>query len=296
MRNTCAIGCRVLKFGGTSVGSVEMLQQVRRILAERYQQGPLVVVVSAVRGVTDFLLHGRDASREYICERMVAFHRPLVEGLLQPEGQMRWQAIEEKHVQRLWEWYPLRYEEEATWITQGECWSADLVALLLQEAGYPAVSVDAAACIQAVGYPGKVEEVLTYERIRSWYASWSAERVPVVTGFRAGTPEGRITTLGRGGSDYTAALFAAALQAEVLERWTDVDGVYERDPRQDKEAQRFAYLSLEEACRWNEEGLLGMHPRMFRPLLEAGIPVHIRCTRLPEAPGTVILPQLHQTA
>jgi aspartate kinase len=112
----------------------------------------------------------------------------------------------------------------------------------------------------------------------------------VVTGFIGSTADGRTTTLGRGGSDYSAALLAHSLAAEVMERWTDVDGIYTADPRADRSAQRLACIVLEEARAWNQAGRLGMHRKALDPLVTAGIPVRVRSTAAPEKSGTWIVP------
>ncbi len=285
----------VLKIGGSSVGSERALRNVQQMVQARHMEEDLILVVSAVRGITDFLLQERERSLKAILTHMRTMHERLVEALLGCEGLSRWRAVQEGHVNVLRQRYPRRYEEEAAWVVQGEQWAASLVSLVLEDAGCPAHPVDARALILARGYPGAVDEKETRHRIRTWAAAWDWTRIPVVTGFLAGQPDGRLTTLGRGGSDYTAALLSAALQVDVLERWTDVPGIFDRDPQRDPAARVLSFLSLEEACRLNEQGLLGMHPHMLRPLVEAGVQVHVRCTHLPEAPGTVIFHDAYAT-
>ena len=120
--------------------------------------------------------------------------------------------------------------------------------------------------------------------------------VPVITGFLGGTRSGETTTLGRGGSDYSASIIATALSAEGLERWTDVDGVYTADPNVDPDAQKLDQIVMSDAMAWNRTGKMGIHRKALDPLLEASIPMFVRSIDLPDDPGTAILPRCHHLA
>jgi aspartate kinase len=177
-------------------------------------------------------------------------------------------------------------------LATGERLSVALLALLLRDLGLDAASYDAAALIRTDGThgAGRVDHDVTRQQVRSWYAALPAGRVPVVTGFIGATADGATTTLGRGGSDYSAALLASAHGASVLERWTDEDGIYTDDPRTHRDAKRLASIVLSEAQAWNHAGRLGMHRQALDPLVAAAIPVHVRSTAAPDLPGTRILP------
>jgi aspartate kinase len=170
--------------------------------------------------------------------------------------------------------------------------SVPLLALALREGGIDAEPFDAAPLVrtdESVGQ-AQVDVDETYRLVRSWYGGLDHEIIAVVTGFVGATKDGQVTSLGRGGSDYSAALLACALKAEALERWTDVDGLYTWDPRKRCGARRLATIVLSDAVAWNHAGRLGMHRRALDPIVAASIPVYVRSTFLPERPGTVILP------
>jgi len=174
----------------------------------------------------------------------------------------------------------------------GERLAAPLLALALREAGLCASPQDAAALIRTDATFGaaRVDVAETYRQAKAWHTGLPASTIPVVTGFIGATATATTTTLGRGGSDYSAALLAAALRASVLERWTDVDGLYTDDPYQNGQAQRLTRICLEEAWVWNHAGRLGMHCNALDPLVEAEIPIHVRSIAAPEGLGTWILP------
>jgi aspartate kinase len=115
--------------------------------------------------------------------------------------------------------------------------------------------------------------------------------VPILTGYIGRSITGRTTTLGRGGSDYSAALIAEALSARKLDRWTDVDGIHTANPRLDPSARRFSFLLAEDASTWNAAKALGMHEQAFDPVVRGCIPVHVRSTLHPHGDGTLILPR-----
>jgi aspartate kinase len=167
-----------------------------------------------------------------------------------------------------------------------------LLAGTLAAAGHRSRAVDAAALIRTDTTHGAatVDWPSTRTQIQQWRAQWTTEYIPVVTGFIGSTKDGVTTTLGRGGSDYSAALLARGLEADRLERWTDVDGLYSQDPAKNEEAQRLSQIRMEKARAWAKEGRLGLHPRTLDPLATAGIPLHVRCTHRPEAPGTRVVP------
>lgn len=292
---------KVLKFGGTSVGSAARLQRVVEIVRQTAQDYRVVVVTSALGGVTNTLASALEAMRQgtlqgdVLAEGLWARHHVLATGLLRPESLRLYEAMLCEHLVRLRQLTgttPVTPALGDAVLALGERLAVPLLALALADAGLCAVPQDAAALIrtnEAFG-EARVEVAETYRRVQTWHAGLPDAAVPVVTGFVGATAAGATTTLGRGGSDYSAALLAAALDAAVLERWTDVPGLYADDPARNPEAQRLTRICLEEAWAWNHAGRLGMHRKALDPLVAAEIPVHVRATATPDEPGTWILP------
>ena len=301
---------RVLKFGGTSVGAVDRLRCVAEIVKRTSQTSRVVVVASALGGVTDRLVAAFDGnagaeSTAVLIRELDLRHRKVAGELLSRKARADYEValcqkldilrealstarVDGRTPQSEGRLSGLRDEVLAT----GERLSVPLVASLLRTRGLAAYPFDAAALVRTDAAHGKarVDLQMTYRQIQAWHANLPDEAIPVVTGFIGATEAGATTTLGRGGSDYSAALFASALSASALERWTDVDGLYTDDPRRNEHAERLAEIVLEEAWAWNHAGRLGMHRKALDPLVAAGIPVYVRSTSDPDAPGTAILP------
>ncbi|MFQ5569107.1 MAG: aspartate kinase [Rhodothermales bacterium] len=291
---------KVLKFGGTSVGSVEQLRRVVGIICTTARTHRVVVVTSAAAGVTDTLeeavqaVAGGTFSREKVAKVLWTRYHILATGLLRPAllrmYELFLQDVLRKQLQ------PLKLDTLAAksdrLLALGERLAAPLLACALRDRGLDALPHDAASLIRTddTHRAALVDGPETYRLIRRWYEHLPVSSVPVVTGFIGATSSGVTTTLGRGGSDYSAALLAAALKAVVLERWTDVDGLYTHDPREHQQAVHMPRLVLEEAWAWNHAGRLGMHRNALDPLVEAQVPVHIRCTAAPGGTGTWVLP------
>lgn len=294
---------RVLKFGGTSVGNSQVLRHGLRIIREAKTTCRPVVVVSAAAGVTDMLAEAADeaphprAQAERWKERIGARYRSLAADILTPEVlrenyEPTCRAYLSRFGDALTDRIPKASPVRDGVLATGERLMSPLMAAALTSADCRAEAVDGASLLQTCASHGsaKVKWAASRVKIRSWYSRYSNDVVPVVTGFIGSTAGGAITTLGRGGSDYTAALLARALYAERLERWTDVEALYSSDPAKNEDAQPLSRISLDEARDWTQDGELGLHPRTLDPLSEAGIPLHVRCTRRPSAPGTRIVP------
>ncbi len=297
---------RVLKFGGTSVGEAESLRQAAAIIRDAATTCHPVVVVSAADGITDALARAADEARG---DRATADawvrdirrrYRSLAQTALgdEPAG-AEYEAVLQAELSELRRALVQPDDDGAardSILAVGERLMAPLVAAVLNINGRPARPVDAASLIRTDDTHGRAEVnwEATQQQLQDWFHTLTetdAEIViPVVTGFIGGTADGTTTTLGRGGSDFSAALIAWALDADRLERWTDVEGLYTRDPAVHKNARQLDELDFEQARTWTKAGRLGMHPRTLEPLATADIPVHVRCTHRPEGDSTHIVP------
>ncbi len=300
------VGPVVMKFGGTSVATAERLQRVVGIIAaEHARGGGVAVVVSAMGDTTDRLLDalaaaaaGERAQAEAIAQAIADLAldaggaalaalggeagglREAVAALMGPLGEVL------HGVGLLRERTP---QTQDLVLSVGERLSATVLTALLQARGVPATYVDAR------------EWTVTDDRFTHALVDWPATaralsglrdgwagQVPVVTGFLGRTPDGRTTTLGRNGSDYTATLLARGLGAREACRWTDVSGVMTADPRLVPDAYPLARMSFMEALELANFGAKMFHPRTMIPLIESGIPMRIRNTLAPDAPGTLV--------
>jgi bifunctional aspartokinase / homoserine dehydrogenase 1 len=301
-----------MKFGGTSVGSPEAIRRTVALIQHQVGAGNEVVVVVSAMGtnpvkVTDFLLEGAHAALagDATQPREVAaflrhVHHEAIEGVLEP-GTLRStllaeiDAFVERYralcgaVEVLGELTPRALDTIAG---MGEQMSARIVAAALQSEGLPATALDATELIVtdhhfqdatplAAETAGRVQAVLP--------PLMAAGQIPVVTGFIAATADGITTTLGRGGSDYSAALLGRALPSDEVWIWTDVDGVMSADPRLVPGAHTIRALTYREVSELAYYGARVLHPRTIRPCIEAGIPLRIKNTFNPDHPGTVIV-------
>jgi aspartokinase/homoserine dehydrogenase 1 len=295
-------GLRILKFGGTSVGSAERIRALAALIAGRSDRERLVVVVSALAGVTNDLIDTaqRAASGERVDSRIEALaerHREAARALARADELA---AV----LQRLEQWFAdlhsllhgvsLVRDCSArvldAIVAHGELLAATLVAAALRAAGIPAVMVDARELIVTDDSFGRaaVDRPGTDARMHAY--PWSGDTIPVVTGFIAATVDGTTTTLGRGGSDFTATLLGAILRAEAVEIWTDVDGVMSADPRLVPQAFALPNLSYTELMELSHFGAKVMYPPSVAPAREAFLPLVIRNTFNPSFPGTWVLP------
>lgn len=304
-------GRRVMKFGGTSVGSPERLARVIGIVDRARHDGPVVMVVSAMEHTTDRLAEAAHlAARGDLeaAERVVDAIMDLTtsNGLLT----LRW--IEEEHRPAPGRFQPTPVVREMLKplrlllsgvallrectpqtldmvLSFGERLSATVVAGLLGASGIPARFVDSRDFLVTDDRFGaaQVLDGPSRERLRALVAT-PGDEVPVVTGFLGRTEDGRTTTLGRNGSDYTATLLANWLEASEVVIWTDVPGVMTADPALVRDAYPLAHLSYMEALELVDFGASMFHPRTMIPLMESGIPMRIRNTMHPEDPGTLV--------
>lgn len=303
--------CTVLKFGGTSVEDSAAMRRVIGIV--KRQRGPAVAVVSALGGVTDQLLAaaehaagGRLSAAEEAVRAMRERHREVAEHLLPGDSARGFQAClqcELEAVSKLLQGIAVlgEFSPRTTdrLVGAGEVLSSRLLADALQQAGCPAVWVDARECIvtdEAHGCAAPLREATNQRLQEVVWPLLGTGRVPVLAGFIAATAEGTPTTLGRGGSDFSAALVAAGLNASTLEIWTDVDGIMTADPRLCPDARLIPSISVAEAAELAQAGAKVLHPATLLPATERNIPVYVRNSRRPESRGTRIVAEGTQPA
>lgn len=289
---------KILKFGGTSLATADRIRRVGSIVGEARRNGPVTLVVSALGGVTnDLLAVAQVASRredDYVSlvTALRERHLETVRQLAPPAADALIEIVEgrlDDLADLLHGIYLLREASPRTLdgvLSYGERLSAEVVAASLQGAGIAASAWDARRLIVTDDAFGNAQVDLptSYEKIRQ--ALGGEPGVAVVTGFISATPDGRTTTLGRGGSDYTAALLGAALDAEAIELWTDVDGVMSADPRLVAEAFPQAHLSYAELMELSHFGAEVVYPPTVHPARSRSIPLFIKNTFNPSAPGT----------
>jgi len=298
-----------MKFGGTSVGDASCIARVAEIVAKASRVGPLVVVVSAMSGVTNRLIEAATCSetgdRERAVELLEALREQHFEALKiliqNPETRnLIALGIEEllREAQRLCEGTALIHELTVRTLDSvsslGERLSAPLVAGALSERGVRSEAIEATGLIVTDSYHGAAEPLMEPTQIRCEARLRPLLQqgiVPVVTGFIGATAEGVLTTLGRGGSDYSATILGGALDADEVIIWTDVNGVLTADPRLVPSARTIPEISYREAAELAHFGAKVLHPKTLRAVTQSGIPVWIRNTFEPEHPGTKITPQ-----
>ena len=285
----------VMKFGGTSVADAAALENVASVVASERESAP-VVVVSAMSGVTDALLAATDiASLQEVFER----HRSVSRALLEDDEAFaeRLNGAEQEIAELLGalaERPSERKRVQDAVVSFGEVLSSALLAELLNPHGIVARQVDARRCIITDEEHTNAAPLMTETFARSkseLLPLVESGVVPVLGGFIGATAQGVTTTLGRGGSDYTAALLGAALDVNEIQIWTDVTGVLTADPRVVPEAQTIERLSYSEAAELAYFGAKVLHPKTIQPAIESSIPVRICNSRAPQEAGTLVGPQ-----
>ena len=298
----------VMKFGGTSVGNPEAITKVAAIV-RRYSRRweGLVVVVSAMNGVTDSLIQCAQAATQgdvTTCQNLIAElqtrHFEAVTALL-ADNFPRTVLQEEidayiaelsaygRSIHVLGEVTPRGMD---TITSLGERMNARIVAAVLRRSGVPSEAVDATELIVTDSTFQNAMPLMepTRLKIQSRLRPLLEKGiVPVVTGFIGANAEGIPTTLGRGGSDYTAALLGDSLDAKEVWTWTDVDGVMTADPRVVPEARLIPEVSFNEISELAYFGAKVLHPKTIRPILERNIPLWVKNTFNPDVPGTRII-------
>ena len=297
---------QVMKFGGTSVGDATCIARSAQIVASAAQGMNVVAVVSAMSGVTNRLIDAAKRASEGDAEAGAALiealrqqHRTALAALVSYEGDRN--AVEQSLEQifaegkRLYAGTAMLRELTPRTLdvisSLGERLCAPVFAGALRQLGAKSRSIEATELIVTDSYHGGAEPRgdETREKCAAVIRPLLAVgEVPVVTGFIGATHDGKLTTLGRGGSDYSATILGAALDADEIIIWTDVEGVLTADPRLVPDARTIAEISYREAAELAYFGAKVLHPKTLRPVLPAGIPVWIRNSFVPEKLGTKI--------
>ena len=288
---------KVLKFGGTSVGSVESILNVKKIVEA--EKEPVIVVVSALGGITDRLIRtsqlavAGDLSYQAEFEEMADRHHRMIETVI-PAGQKRDKLLEvvgalldelKSIYQGVYLIRDLSPKTSAAIVSYGERLSSHIAAALVKDA----VWFDSRAFIKTEIKGGRqlLASELTNRLVREAFAE--LPQVSLVPGFISTDAEsGEVTNLGRGGSDYTAAIIAAALDARILEIWTDVDGFMTADPKVISAAYTINELSYVEAMELCNFGAKVVYPPTIYPVCMKNIPILVKNTFNPEGRGTII--------
>lgn len=292
----------VLKFGGTSVANAQNINLVLDIVNETSKKTKLAVVVSAFSGVTDLLVlaasnaSAKDKNYKEIVYQIEKKHKDAIEQLILLSEQS--ELIDTinsniNHLKTLLDGCYLLGElsnrTSDTILSFGELLSAQIIFKALQQKVSNAGYIDSRNVIKTNNHFGKA--VVNFEISNSLihdFFNTSSYSVVVMPGFIASSDEGNTTTLGRGGSDYTAAIVAGALHATQLEIWTDVNGMFTANPKIVKQAQPIETISYHEAMELSHFGAKVLYPPTIQPVLNKNIPILIKNTFEPDAAGTLI--------
>jgi aspartokinase/homoserine dehydrogenase 1 len=296
---------RIMKFGGTSVGNADSIRKVVEIIRAALGNDDIVVVVSAMAGVTNRLVEAashaeagnRDAASSIFAE-LRKQHEHTLRALLEAPEELQTKMRELlqggdrlcEEANRLRQLSP-RVSDAIS--SLGERLSAPIIAATLSKRGTLSKAIDASELIATDSHHGAADPHLdlTRQNCQARLRPLLQQGiVPVVTGFIGATAEGALTTLGRGGSDYSATILAAALDADEVIIWTDVDGLMTADPREVPDARTIPEISYREAAELAYFGAKVLHPKTLRPVVQSRIPLQIRNTFAPEQAGTKITP------
>ena len=290
---------KVLKFGGTSVGSVESILSLKAIVEKEAQEQPIIVVVSALGGITDKLIatsvlaqKGDEAWKDEF-QAMVERHHKMIDTIItDPRKREQLFNIVDSLFEQLRSIYfgvylihDLSKKTQDAIVSYGERLSSNIVATLVQGAKW----YDSREFIKTVrkNHKNTLDSELTNRLVRRTFSDM--QRISLVPGFISKDRDtDEITNLGRGGSDYTAAIIAAALDADILEIWTDVDGFMTADPRVIKTAYTIKELSYIEAMELCNFGAKVVYPPTIYPVCVKNIPIRVKNTFNPDSEGSII--------
>jgi len=292
---------KIIKFGGSSIANPDHINSVFSILHDKLREHEIAVVFSAFGGVTETLLsiaqlarEGDEAYRELL-QSLEEKHLTIVRQLIAVQSQstvMTFVKVRFKELEDLFHGIYLIKENSARTLDYvasfGERLSAFILAEAMQGKGFKTQFLDARDVIRTNDRFGqaKVDFEVTNKAIQDYFQKHDG--IKIITGFIASTVKGETTTLGRSGSDYTAAILAGALEAEDLEIWTDVSGVLTSDPKLVYAAFTIPQLSYNEAMELSHFGAKVIFPATMQPAMKRSIPIYIKNTFDPQNPGTLI--------
>ena len=293
---------RVLKFGGSSVANAGNINKIVSILKERIEKEKIVVVVSALGGITDALINsvamaskGDELYKEEL-HKIENRHLEMVKELIPISQQSRLLSLVKKHCNEIEDicngvflLQELTSRTRDRVMSYGELLSSQIISAKFQSEGFENKWVDARKIIVTNSHyeHAVVDFELTNEKIKNYF-SQSEESFFLVPGFIASDTHGITTTLGRGGSDYTASIIAAALDASALEIWTDVSGMMTADPRLVSTAKIIPHILYREAMELSHFGAKVVYPPTIQPVMRKNIPVWVKSTFAPDDFGTLI--------
>jgi aspartate kinase len=295
----------VMKFGGTSVGTVDAMAQAVRIICDaRRDWARLVVVTSALSGVTNLLIdsatraaRGDMSIYHQAVSELTDRHQEMIEKLITNPARKHQVQWEIKHLiadfSNLCQAINVLGEASSRALDAvsalGERLSVRILSAAVESAGLPAEYIESTHLVMTDDHFTNAVPDMAATTARTRQAlqpMLSAGRVPIITGYIAAAPSGATTTLGRGGSDYSASILAVALQASEVWIWTDVDGVMTADPHMIPDARTIPELSYREVAEMAHFGAKVLHPKSIHPVIEAGIDLRVRNTFNPTGPET----------
>jgi aspartate kinase len=291
-----------MKFGGTSMGSAKSIQNAAKIIKTQLEKAKVTVVVSAVSGMTDRLINlansaiseRNDTAEQFLEIRSI--HQEIIDGLFEEKTSIESEikalidALEDfiNGIKVIKELSPHSYDYITSY---GERLSATILAHYLSSINISSKAIMADTFLVTNKLAGNADPLIA-ETKRNGYPLLTdlmkSGITPIVTGFMGRSTEGKITTLGRGGSDYSAAIVGAVIGASEIQIWTDVSGFYTTDPRICPTATPHAIVSFREASELARFGAKVLHPRTMLPAMEDNIQIKIKNTFYPEDPGTTV--------
>ena len=286
---------KVLKFGGTSVGTPQRMKEVSRLVTEDGQQK--LVVLSAMSGTTNslveiaqYLYGGNKTGADDVINRLRAKYYAHVPELLdKKENQDELQKFLEEKFNYLQSFYidGFSEKEEKIILAQGELISTYMVTCYLKEQGIKAALLPALDFMKT-NADAEPDMQFISEKAQAQLKAVPGMQIYITQGFICRNYQGDIDNLQRGGSDYTASILGAAIKADEIQIWTDIDGMHNNDPRVVDKTQPVRHLHFEEAAELAYFGAKILHPTCIQPAKAANIPVRLLNTMEPSAPGTLI--------
>ncbi len=294
---------QVLKFGGTSVANADNMSQVVDIVTKAVDRDRTILVSSAISGCTDTLIRignlasERDETYKELIDALQKKHHDIIREILPVEKQDESLEVCDdlfdslrsiaQGVCLLGELSPASLDAIQSF---GELWSTKILATKLAAIGIATKWVDSRQIVRTVARGDKniVDVQKTYYRVNEMVEGNPITQLFVVPGFIASDKQGRTTTLGRGGSDYTAALFAVGCKARILEIWTDVSGMMTSNPKVVPTARTISHISYKAALELSHFGAKVIYPPTIQPVVAEGIPIYVKNTFEPDAHGTLI--------